>query len=40
MKRIYDFSRSPSAQNLPYPETNISMHPNEKEKFLEALDKA
>lgn len=26
-------------KNFPYPETNISMHPNEKEKFLEALDK-
>ena len=29
-----------SAQNFPYPQTNISMHPNEKDKFLEALDKA
>lgn len=29
-----------TAKNFPYPETNISMHPNEKEKFLEALDKA
>ncbi|MCP4391138.1 MAG: hydroxymethyltransferase, partial [Gammaproteobacteria bacterium] len=29
-----------TAQNFPYPETNISMHPNEKERFLEALDKA
>ena len=28
-----------TAQNFPYPETNVSMHPNEKEKFLEALDK-
>lgn len=28
-----------SAKKFPYPETNISMHPNEKEKFLEALDK-
>ena len=27
------------AENFPYAETNISMHPNEKEKFLEALDK-
>ena len=25
--------------NFPYPQTNTSMHPNEKEKFLEALDK-
>ncbi len=29
-----------TAKNFPYPETNISMHPNEKDKFLEALDKA
>ena len=28
-----------AAKNFPYPETNISMHPNEKEKFLEVLDK-
>ena len=28
-----------TAMNFPYPETNISMHPNEKDKFLEALDK-
>ncbi len=28
-----------TAKNFPYPETNISMHPNEKDKFLEALDK-
>ena len=26
--------------NFPFPKNNISMHPNEKEKFLEALDKA
>ena len=29
-----------SRNNFPYAETNISMHPNEKDKFLEALDKA
>ena len=29
-----------SANNFPYPETNISMHADEKDKFLEALDKA
>ena len=28
-----------TAKNFPYPETNISMHKKEKEKFLEALDK-
>jgi len=28
------------AKNFPYPETNIAMHPNEKDKFLEALDKS
>ncbi|MEM7117443.1 MAG: 3-methyl-2-oxobutanoate hydroxymethyltransferase [Chloroflexota bacterium] len=27
------------ANNFPYPKNNIAMHPNEKEKFLEALDK-
>lgn len=26
------------AQNFPYPQTNVTMHPGEKEKFLEALD--
>ena len=25
--------------NFPYPQTNISMHDGEKDKFLEALDK-
>ena len=25
--------------NFPYPQTNISMHEGEKEKFMEALDK-
>jgi 3-methyl-2-oxobutanoate hydroxymethyltransferase len=34
------FQSEVAAKNFPYPETNISMHPNEKEKFLEALDKA
>ncbi|MEM9277434.1 MAG: 3-methyl-2-oxobutanoate hydroxymethyltransferase [Pseudomonadota bacterium] len=29
-----------AAKNFPYPETSIGMHPNEKDKFLEALDKA
>ncbi len=29
-----------TAKNFPYPETNLSMHPHEKEKFLEALDKS
>lgn len=28
------------ANNFPYPQNNIKMHSNEKEKFLEALDKA
>lgn len=27
------------AKNFPYPETNVTMHPDEKDKFLEALDK-
>ncbi|MCP4769610.1 MAG: hydroxymethyltransferase [Gammaproteobacteria bacterium] len=34
------FQSEVAAKNFPYPETNISMHPNEKDKFLEALDKA
>ena len=29
-----------TAQKFPYPETCISMHPEEKDRFLEALDKA
>lgn len=29
-----------AAKNFPYPETNISMRPDEKDKFLEALDRA
>ena len=33
------FHNEVTAKNFPYPETNISMHSNEKEKFLEALDK-
>ncbi len=28
-----------TAKNFPYAETNITMHPNQQEKFLEALDK-
>ena len=36
MKAFHD---EVAANNFPYPHTNISMHPNEKEKFLEALDK-
>ena len=37
MKAFHDEVR---AKNFPYAETNISMHPEEKDKFLEALDKA
>ncbi|MEL6280052.1 MAG: 3-methyl-2-oxobutanoate hydroxymethyltransferase, partial [Pseudomonadota bacterium] len=33
------FHSEVAAQNFPYPQTNISMHAGEKEKFLEALDK-
>ncbi len=29
-----------TALNFPYAETNISMHADEKDKLLEALDKA
>ncbi|MCU9850018.1 3-methyl-2-oxobutanoate hydroxymethyltransferase [Defluviimonas sp. WL0024] len=34
------FHSEVAAANFPYPQTNISMHPDEKYKFLEALDKA
>ena len=34
------FHAEVTAKNFPYAETNISMHPNEKDKFLEMLDKA
>ncbi|MEM8798221.1 MAG: 3-methyl-2-oxobutanoate hydroxymethyltransferase [Pseudomonadota bacterium] len=33
------FHQEVSAGKFPYPATNIGMHPGEKEKFLEALDK-
>ncbi|MDB9808697.1 3-methyl-2-oxobutanoate hydroxymethyltransferase [Yoonia sp.] len=33
------FHSEVAAQTFPYAETNISMHPGEQEKFLEALDK-
>ena len=33
------FHNEVAAKNFPYPETNISMHEHEKDKFLEALDK-
>ena len=32
------FHNEVTAQNFPYPETNIGMHPGEKDKFLEQLD--
>lgn len=32
------FHKEVSAQNFPYPETNIGMHAGEHEKFLDALD--
>ena len=31
------FHNEVTAQNFPYPETNIDMHPGEKDKFLEQL---
>ena len=37
MKAFHD---EVAAKNFPYAETNVSMHPDEKDKFLEALDKA
>lgn len=33
------FHSEVSAQKFPYPETNVTMRPGEKDKFLEALDK-
>ena len=33
------FHSEVTAGNFPYPQTNISMHEGEKDKFLEALDK-
>lgn len=33
------FHSEVAAQNFPYPQTNIGMHPGEEEKFLEALDR-
>ncbi len=36
---LKEFHSEVTAKHFPYPETNISMHPDEKEKFLEALDK-
>lgn len=34
-----EFHREVTAGNFPYPQTNITMHTGEKEKFLEAIDK-
>ena len=36
---LTEFHSEVARKNFPYAETNISMHPNEKGKFLEALDK-
>ncbi|MDB4224750.1 3-methyl-2-oxobutanoate hydroxymethyltransferase [Granulosicoccus sp.] len=35
---LKEFHNEVTAQNFPYPETNIDMHPGEKDKFLEQLD--
>jgi 3-methyl-2-oxobutanoate hydroxymethyltransferase len=37
---LKEFHSEVTQKNFPYPETNIAMHPNEKEKFLESLVKA
>jgi 3-methyl-2-oxobutanoate hydroxymethyltransferase len=37
---LKQFHSEVTHKNIPDPETNISMHPHEKDKFLEALDKA
>jgi 3-methyl-2-oxobutanoate hydroxymethyltransferase len=36
---LKEFHSEVTEKKFPYPETSISMHPNEKDKFLEALDK-
>ena len=36
---LKEFHSEVTHKNFPYPETSISMHPQEKDKFLEALDK-
>jgi 3-methyl-2-oxobutanoate hydroxymethyltransferase len=36
---LKEFHSEVTKKKFPYAETNISMHPNEKDKFLEALDK-
>jgi ketopantoate hydroxymethyltransferase len=36
---LKEFHSEVTKKQFPYAETNISMHPNEKDKFLEALDK-
>ena len=39
MRALIGFDTEVKAGNFPYPENNIRMHRNEKDKFLEALDK-
>lgn len=39
VEALKSFHGEVAAHNFPYAETNISMKPTEKEKFLEALDK-
>ena len=36
---LKEFHSEVTHKNFPYPETSISMHPHEEDKFLEALDK-
>ena len=36
---LKEFHSEVARKNFPYAETNISMHPHEREKFIEALDK-
>ena len=36
---LKSFHAEVTAQNFPYPEQCITMHPKEKDKLLEALDK-
>ena len=40
VEALNKFHNEVTAHNFPYPAQNVAMHPNEKEKFLEALDKA
>ena len=37
---LSEFHSEVTAQKFPYTKQNLTMHPDEKDKFLEALDKS